>query len=66
MPLSRTLAMISGGASGLGRAAAEHLVKRGGRVLITDMNPEGKAVRTSLPRYSTLHLKGFRFKQTGG
>ena len=46
MPLSRTLAMISGGASGLGRAAAEHLVKRGagGRVLITDMNPEGKAV----------------------
>ena len=40
--------MISGGASGLDRAAAEHLVKRGGRVLITDMNPEGKAVAAAL------------------
>ena len=48
MVLSRTLALISGGASGLGRAAAEHLVKRGARVLITDMNSEGKAVATAL------------------
>ena len=54
MPLSRTLAMISGGASGLGRAAAEHLVKRGGRVLITDMNPEGKAVAAA---HILIHLR---------
>ena len=43
MPLSRHLALISGGASGLGRAAATHLVRRGARVVITDRNADAAA-----------------------
>lgn len=35
--------LITGGASGLGRALAEQYLKRGARILITDINEEGGA-----------------------
>lgn len=31
------MALVTGGASGLGRATVEHLVKQGGRVIICDL-----------------------------
>lgn len=38
--LSNATALISGGASGLGFATAEHVVARGGRVVLLDVNQE--------------------------
>lgn len=38
MSLSRTVAFVSGAASGLGRATAERIVKQGGQVMLADLN----------------------------
>ncbi|MCB1581903.1 MAG: SDR family NAD(P)-dependent oxidoreductase [Marinicella sp.] len=40
MNLKHTKAIITGGASGLGFACAEHIVKKGGQVTLIDINPE--------------------------
>lgn len=40
MQLDQTKAVISGGASGLGRAVAEHLVRHGARVCLLDVDAE--------------------------
>jgi NAD(P)-dependent dehydrogenase (short-subunit alcohol dehydrogenase family) len=40
MNIEETLAVITGGASGLGRAVAEHIVAQGGRVAILDLQEE--------------------------
>lgn len=40
MNLSQTKAIISGGASGLGFACAEHIVKQGGQVTLIDINQQ--------------------------
>jgi len=39
--LSRSIALVSGGASGLGLAAARRIVASGGKVVLADLNPEG-------------------------
>ena len=47
--VSGKVALITGGASGLGREAAERLVEEGARVLVTDINQiDGEAVAKSL------------------
>mmetsp|Transcript_13692 Transcript_13692/g.27780 ORF Transcript_13692/g.27780 Transcript_13692/m.27780 type:complete len:258 (-) Transcript_13692:84-857(-) len=47
--LARHVAIISGGGSGLGRAAAEHLVKSGARVVLLDLpTSNGAAVAKDL------------------
>ena len=47
--LAKQVAVISGGGSGLGRAAAEHLVKAGGRVVLLDLpSSPGAAVASEL------------------
>lgn len=40
MQLDGKVAVVTGGASGLGRAAVEHLLARGARVMIFDLNEE--------------------------
>jgi 3-hydroxyacyl-CoA dehydrogenase/3-hydroxy-2-methylbutyryl-CoA dehydrogenase len=37
MSLARRVALVTGGASGLGRATAEHLAKRGASIIICDL-----------------------------
>ena len=41
MQMSRVVALVTGGASGLGRATAEGIVKAGGRALIADLPSSG-------------------------
>lgn len=36
--LSKTVALVTGGGSGLGRAAANHLLKNGARVMVGDLD----------------------------
>lgn len=43
MDLSKKVAVVTGGASGLGRAATQELVNRGANVVIVDMNAEAGA-----------------------
>lgn len=40
--------IVTGGASGLGAATARMIVKRGGRVLLADVNPAGDAIAKEL------------------
>lgn len=40
MQIQGSVSIVTGGASGLGRATAQTLVKRGGKVAILDLNPE--------------------------
>ena len=47
--MQKHVALITGGASGLGRAAAEHLHRLGARVMLADMNTEaGNALAAKL------------------
>jgi NAD(P)-dependent dehydrogenase (short-subunit alcohol dehydrogenase family) len=48
MNFSNTLAIISGGASGLGRAVAERVLAAGGRATILDLQDAGAAVATQI------------------
>jgi NAD(P)-dependent dehydrogenase (short-subunit alcohol dehydrogenase family) len=49
MQISESAFIVSGGASGLGRATAEALINAGGRVVILDVNTEvGKAAEQTL------------------
>ncbi|MCW5577565.1 MAG: SDR family NAD(P)-dependent oxidoreductase, partial [Dokdonella sp.] len=49
MQLDQVKAVITGGASGLGFAVAQHLVARGGRVALLDVNDDkGRAAAASL------------------
>lgn len=49
MEIADSVAIVTGGASGLGRATAEALVARGGRVMILDRDTEkGEAVAAAL------------------
>ena len=41
MDLNQTIAFVTGGASGLGRATALRLGRAGAKVLIADLNEEG-------------------------
>lgn len=43
MSMSKIVAVVTGGASGLGRAVAERLVANGGRVLVLDL-PSSKGM----------------------
>ncbi len=46
--LKGKIAMVTGGASGLGAGIAQRFVEEGARTIITDANPEGKAVAERL------------------
>jgi len=46
--LSDKIAMVTGGASGLGAGIAQRFVEEGARTIITDINPEGEAVAARL------------------
>ncbi|MGA2399559.1 MAG: SDR family NAD(P)-dependent oxidoreductase [Steroidobacteraceae bacterium] len=49
MNIQDTLAVVTGGASGLGRAVVEHIIARGGRAAILDLQEEaGRAVAREL------------------
>ncbi len=43
IPLRGSAFVVTGGASGLGRAAAEHLAKQGAKVALWDMNEDNGA-----------------------
>ena len=40
MEIKDNVALVTGGASGLGRAAVEHIVTKGGKAAIVDINEE--------------------------
>ena len=40
MKIKDNVALVTGGASGLGRAAVEHIVTKGGKAAIVDINEE--------------------------
>jgi 3(or 17)beta-hydroxysteroid dehydrogenase len=46
--LNDKIAMVTGGASGLGAGIAQRFVEEGARTIITDINPEGEAVAKRL------------------
>ena len=46
--LDNKIALVTGGASGLGAGIAQRFVEEGARTIITDINPEGEAVATKL------------------
>mmetsp|Transcript_28498 Transcript_28498/g.66189 ORF Transcript_28498/g.66189 Transcript_28498/m.66189 type:complete len:259 (-) Transcript_28498:195-971(-) len=49
IPLKSAIAIVTGSASGLGRATATHIVKNGGRVVLADLpSSEGAAVAAEL------------------
>jgi 3-hydroxyacyl-CoA dehydrogenase/3-hydroxy-2-methylbutyryl-CoA dehydrogenase len=43
--LARTVALVSGGASGLGAATARHLIQQGARVMVADLNMTSERVQ---------------------
>ena len=52
---SGKLAIISGGASGMGALTAEHFVKEGGEVITLDINEKmGKSVASNTVSYTHL------------
>ncbi|CAN5281638.1 3-hydroxyacyl-CoA dehydrogenase [soil metagenome] len=48
MKLDGSSALVTGGASGLGRATAQHLAGRGMRVVIADLSEHGEAAATAI------------------
>lgn len=46
--LSRVVAIVSGGGSGLGSAVSRRIVAAGGRVIIADINPQAEALSDEL------------------
>jgi len=48
MRFSGKVAIVTGGASGIGRATAELMSREGGKVLIADMSPKGEEVAEAL------------------
>lgn len=48
MDVHGIVAVVTGGASGLGRATAERLVAAGGKVVIADLAPDGNAVAAEI------------------
>lgn len=54
------VAIVTGGASGLGRAIIEEFCKEGGKVLFADINTSGKSIQENDARkgYDTSFLKG--------
>ena len=50
MEINKKSFIVTGGASGLGEATARMIVKRGGRVVLADINPMGTQLPTSLGR----------------
>jgi NAD(P)-dependent dehydrogenase (short-subunit alcohol dehydrogenase family) len=48
MVISGKVFIVTGGASGLGAATARLIVKRGGRVLVADVNPAGDSIAKEL------------------
>lgn len=46
--LNEKIAMVTGGASGLGAGITQRFVEEGARTIITDINPEGEAVAARL------------------
>ena len=42
MDISKKAFIVTGAASGLGEATARMIVRRGGRVVLADVNPAGK------------------------
>jgi NAD(P)-dependent dehydrogenase (short-subunit alcohol dehydrogenase family) len=48
MEIDKKAFIVTGGASGLGEATARMIVRRGGRVVIADINPEGSKIADEL------------------
>src|SRR5208337_4755307 len=48
MEINKKAFIVTGGASGLGEATARMIVKRGGCVILADINPEGDAIAKEL------------------
>ncbi|MGD0521662.1 MAG: 3-hydroxyacyl-CoA dehydrogenase [Terracidiphilus sp.] len=48
MEINKKAFIVTGGASGLGEATARMIVKRGGRVILADVNPEGNTLAREL------------------
>ena len=58
MKLANTLAVVTGGVSGLGFAVAEHLVRNGGKAVLFDINDEkGAAAVAALGADKALYLR---------
>ena len=55
--MSRPVALITGGASGIGLAAAQHLVARGWNIAILDQDPERGAAAEELLRPHSLYIQ---------
>lgn len=46
--MSQPVAIVTGGASGIGLAVTKHLLSRGYKVVIADFNPEGEKIAEEL------------------
>src|SRR5690606_18385823 len=48
MEIEGKVAVVTGGASGIGRATVEALIERGGRVVVADIDPAGEQLVADL------------------
>ena len=51
MKISESVALVTGGASGLGEATVRRFVADGGKAVIVDMNAESHALHTRLAEH---------------
>ena len=57
MIVKGSVALVTGGASGLGRATVERIIRQGGRAVICDLlQSDGKRLAESLPNEYALFI----------
>lgn len=55
LPLSQTVALVTGGSSGLGAAAVRHLAKQGAKVMIADLHEPSSSSAATMTRSGSVY-----------